>query len=62
VGVHGPTQWLENLLPVAPARDLFNAVLFDNDPWPVVLRRGAQLLAIGIVPSVIATRLLRRLA
>jgi ABC-type Na+ efflux pump permease subunit len=62
VGVHGPMQWLENLLPVAPARVLFNSVLFDPHPWDTIRDRGIQLLLIALVPGVIATRLLRRLA
>jgi ABC-type Na+ efflux pump permease subunit len=62
VGIDGPLSWIEGMLPVAPSRDLFNSVLFDQDPWDTVLRRGAQLLGIALVPGVIATRLLRRLA
>lgn len=62
VGTEGPVAWLENALPVAPARELFNAVLFETSPWQTVWARGAQLLAIAAVPSIIATRMLRRLA
>lgn len=62
VGVHGPLYWLENMLPVAPARALFNAVLFESHPWDTVRDRSAQLALIALVPGVIATRLLRRLA
>lgn len=62
VGTDGPVAWLEAMLPVAPARDLFNAVLFDSQPWDTIRIRSLQLLAIAIVPGVIATRMLRRLA
>ncbi len=62
VGVEGPLQWLENMLPVAPARDLFNAVLFENEPWDTVRDRTIQLALIALVPGIVATRLLRRLA
>jgi hypothetical protein len=62
VGVDGPLDWVQNSLPVSPSRDLFNAVLFDSDPWPTIRERGVQLLAIAAVPALIATRLLRRLA
>jgi hypothetical protein len=62
VGTDGPLDWVQNALPVSPSRDLFNAVLFDADPWPTIRERGIQLLAIAAVPSIIATRLLRRLA
>lgn len=62
VGTEGPIAWLENALPVAPSRDLFNAVLFETDPWETVRARGLQLLAIALVPGVLAARGLRRLA
>lgn len=62
VGTDGPLSWFENMLPVSPARALFNAVLFDVHPWHTILQRGGQLLAIAVVPGVLATRLLRRLA
>lgn len=62
VGTEGPIAWLENALPVAPSRDLFNAVLFETDPWDTVRSRGLQLLAIALVPGVLAARGLRRLA
>ncbi|MCW2927377.1 MAG: hypothetical protein JWM86_1345 [Thermoleophilia bacterium] len=61
VGTNGPLELFENLLPVAPARELFNAVLFDVHPWETIRERGSQLLAIGLVPSAVATRLLQRL-
>jgi hypothetical protein len=47
---------------VAPARELFNAVLFDAHPWDTVRDRGIQLALIALVPGMLATRLLRRLA
>jgi hypothetical protein len=62
VGVDGPLQWFENTMPVAPARDLFNSVLFDSSPWDTIRDRTIQLLLIALVPGVLATRLLRRLA
>lgn len=62
VGTEGPVAWIENALPVAPSRDLFNAVLFETDPWGTVAERGLQLLAIALVPGALAARGLRRLA
>jgi hypothetical protein len=62
VGTEGVVAWIEGALPVAPARALFNAVLFDSNPWEEIRTRGIQLLLIAAVPCVIATRLLRRLA
>jgi len=62
VGLDGPAAWLEGLTPLAPARDLFNAVLFDESPWETVWQRGGQLLLIALVPAAIAARNLRRLA
>ena len=62
VGTEGVVAWIEGLLPVAPARSLFNAVLFESSPWDTVRDRSLQLLLIAVVPSVIATRMLRRLA
>ncbi|MCW2925394.1 MAG: hypothetical protein JWM98_2798 [Thermoleophilia bacterium] len=62
VGLHGPLAWVEGALPVAPSRELFNAVLFDSSPWHEVLRRGGQLLLIALIPGIAATRMLRRLA
>jgi hypothetical protein len=62
VGTDGPVSWVEQALPVAPARSLFNAVLFEVSPWQSVLRHGLQLLAIALVPAALAARLLRRLA
>jgi len=61
VGGDGPLAWIENVLPVTPSRDLFNAVLFDASPWDTVRARSLQLLAIAAVPGVLAARLLRRL-
>jgi hypothetical protein len=62
VGTTGVVAFAENLLPIAPSRELFNAVLFETDPWSEVARRGAQLLAIAAVPGIAAARMLRRLA
>lgn len=62
VGLDGPAAWFEAATPVAPARELFNAVLFDESPWATVLERSAQLLLIAAVPAALATRHLRRLA
>lgn len=62
VGTDGPLSWFENALPVAPSRDLFNAVLFESNPWETVRERGLQLLAIALVPGALAARGLRRLA
>ena len=62
VGVDGPIAWIEQLTPVAPSRALFNAVLFESDPWGTVAQRSLQLAAIGLVTAAAATRLLRRLA
>jgi len=61
MGIDGPGAWIENLLPVAPSRALFNAVLFDTNPWGTIAERSAQLLGVGLVTSLLATRLLRRL-
>lgn len=62
VGTDGVLSWIENMLPVAPSRALFNAVLFDAHPWDTVRDRGIQLLAIAAVPTLLAGRMLRRLA
>jgi hypothetical protein len=62
VGTDGLVGAIEGLLPVAPSRELFNAVLFDTHPWGAIRSEGLQLLAIAAVPAVAATRLLRRLA
>lgn len=62
VGLHGPAAWVEGAFPISPARTLFNATLFDADPWGEVLRSGGALLGIAVVSSAAATRLLRRLA
>ncbi len=62
VGTDGVVSWIENVLPVTPSRALFNAVLFDPSPWDAVRERSLQLLAIALVPMLLAARLLRRLA
>lgn len=62
VSLDAPLAWLEAVTPIAPARALFNAVLFERDPWQVVLHRGAQLTGIGIVAAAGAARMVRRLA
>lgn len=61
VGLDGPPAWLVALFPLDVSRTLFNAVLFDTSPWDAVLRGGAHLLAIALVTSALAARLLRRL-
>lgn len=50
------------LLPLDPARQLFNAVLFEHDPWPMVARLCAQLLATSVLVGSVCAQLLRRLA
>ncbi|MCW2955212.1 MAG: hypothetical protein JWO69_81 [Thermoleophilia bacterium] len=61
-GIDGWGAWVEGALPVAPARELFGAVLFDADPWDTVLTKGGQLLATAVVLGGVSARLLRRLA
>ena len=62
VGLHGTAATIESMFPVAPARRLFNAALFDTHPWTTVWHSGGALLAIAAVTSLLAARLLRRLA
>ncbi len=62
VGTDGLVGAIEHLLPVAPSRELFNAVLFETNPWDVVVEQGTRLLLIAAAPAIVATRMLRRLA
>lgn len=61
VGIDGPAAWVLAAFPLDASRTLFNAVLFEHDPWHEVGQRSAQLLAIAVVTGGIAARLLRRL-
>ncbi|MCZ4496887.1 MAG: hypothetical protein JWM25_1472, partial [Thermoleophilia bacterium] len=62
VGLDGWAGIVEGLFPITPARDLFGAVLFEQDPWTTIRERGAQLLATTVVFTALSARLLRRLA
>ncbi|MCW2949670.1 MAG: hypothetical protein JWN41_683, partial [Thermoleophilia bacterium] len=61
VGLDGRAAVFESVMPVAPARRLFNATLFDVHPWHTIFVSGGALLAIAAVSSALAARLLRRL-
>ncbi len=52
---------LNDLTPLAPAQRLFNAVLFERDPWEAAARGSAHLIALTIPAAGAATLLVRRL-
>ncbi len=53
--------WVSDLLPFAHEVRLFDALLYELDPWRTVLVEAGWLLAIGAVLVVAARTLMRRL-
>jgi ABC-type transport system involved in multi-copper enzyme maturation permease subunit len=48
-------------LPFGHAQELFNAVLFERDPWPDALRQSLALIAIALPAALLSRRFVRRL-
>jgi hypothetical protein len=62
IGLDGWAATAEQLLPLAPARDMFNAILFETNPRDAIVEGSVNLMLIASVTATLATWKLRRLA
>jgi ABC-type transport system involved in cytochrome c biogenesis permease component len=60
-GTSGVVDWISRLFPLAHGVRLFEAALYDADPWGLVAREAAWLAALGVVYGAAARVGVRRL-